>query len=159
GCPSRWTHRSASKRSKMLWRVTENQTSSTRIKAASSLLRHSPACLPKKELRSAWMAKAPGGTTYSSNVCGEASNTKRRTCGLTRASTMPAFQSDGISTSTTPDVHTRALTAMRPIRPTSQSCRSAWQHNPGRRPTYQRGNSVQKFGTAAHGHFDFDLTD
>src|SRR5262249_11094456 len=34
--------------------------------------------------------------------------------------------------STTPDVHTRALTAMRPIRPTSQSCRSAWQHNPGR---------------------------
>ena len=64
---------------------------------------------------------------------------------------MPANQLDAISTSTTPDVHTRALTALRPIRPTSRSCRSARQHNPGRGSTYRRGNSVQRFGASAGG--------
>src|SRR5262245_48112917 len=45
---------------------------------------------------------------------------------------------------TIPNVHTRALTAVRPIRLTSQRCRSARQHNNGRRSTYRRGFFVQK---------------
>ncbi|HKM74503.1 MAG TPA: hypothetical protein VJX94_31330, partial [Stellaceae bacterium] len=45
--------------------------------------------------------------------------------------------------------HTQALTALRPIRPTSQSCRSARQPKPGRRSTYRRGNSVQTIGTTS----------
>src|SRR6266851_9308610 len=45
--------------------------------------------------------------------------------------------------------HTRALTALRPIRPTSRSCRSARQPKPGRRSTYRRGNSVQTIGATS----------
>jgi hypothetical protein len=41
------------------------------------------------------------------------------------------------------------LTASRPTTPTSPSCRSARQPNPGRGSTYRRGNSVQRFGTTA----------
>jgi putative transposase len=52
-------------------------------------------------------------------------------------------------TSTTPDDHTRALTARHPIKPTSRRCPSAWQPNPGRRSTYRRGKSVQTTGTAS----------
>ena len=55
---------------KMPWLATATQKSSTRIRAASSLALLSPAYLPTEELRSAWMAKAPGGTTYSSNGYG-----------------------------------------------------------------------------------------
>jgi TPR repeat protein len=40
------------------------------------------------------------------------------------------------------DVPTRALTAPRPIKPTSSRCHSAWQPNPGRGSTYRRGKSV-----------------
>src|SRR3984893_15220209 len=45
-------------------------------------------------------------------------------------------------------VHTRALTAARPIKPTSPRCHSAWQPNPGRGSTYRRGKSVQTIGTS-----------
>src|SRR5262249_5389011 len=117
-------------------------------KAASSRVLCSPVRSPRKELRSAWMAKARGGTMCSSNVCGEVSNMKKCICGPTRAFPMPANQSDVISTSTTPDVHIRALTALRPIRRTS-SCRSARRHNPGRGSTYRRGNAAQRFGASA----------
>ena len=48
-------------------------------------------------------------------------------------------------------VHTRALTAARPIKPTSPRCHSAWQPNPGRGSTYRRGKSVQTTGTTSHG--------
>ena len=47
------------------------------------------------------------------------------------------------------DAHIRALTARRPIKPTSPRCPSAWQPKPGRRPTYRRGKSVQKTGTTS----------
>src|SRR5256884_8944565 len=43
----------------------------------------------------------------------------------------------------------RALTARRPIKPTSPRCHSAWQPNPGRGSTYRRGNSVQTTGTSS----------
>src|SRR3984893_5466349 len=43
-------------------------------------------------------------------------------------------------------VHTRALTAPRPIKPTSPRCHSAWQPNPGRGSTYRCGKSVQTTG-------------
>src|SRR2546427_8776466 len=46
-------------------------------------------------------------------------------------------------------VHTRALTAPRPIKPTSPRCHSAWQPNPGRGSTYRRGKSVQTTGTTS----------
>src|SRR5262245_48344119 len=47
------------------------------------------------------------------------------------------------------DVRTRALTAARLIEPTSTSCPSAWQPNPGRRSTYRRGKTVQTTGTTS----------
>jgi putative transposase len=50
---------------------------------------------------------------------------------------------------TTADGLTPALTAGRPIRPTSLRCRSAWQPNPGRGSTYRRGKSVQTTGTTS----------
>src|SRR5208282_5727654 len=90
-----------------------------------------------------------GGTTCSSSVCGGASNTKRCICGPTTAFPMPAIPLDAIWTSTMVGAHTQALTALRPIRPTSQSCRSARQPKPGRRSTYRRGNSVQTIGTTS----------
>src|SRR3979411_2869537 len=49
----------------------------------------------------------------------------------------------------TADVHTRALTAQHPIRPTSTRCRSARQLNPGRRSTYRCGKFVQTTGAAS----------
>src|SRR5438128_11161607 len=48
-------------------------------------------------------------------------------------------------------VHIRALTAPRPIKPTSPRCHSAWQPNPGRGSTYRRGKSVQTTGTTSVG--------
>ena len=48
-------------------------------------------------------------------------------------------------------VRTRALTASRPIKPTSPRCHSAWQPNPGRGSTYRRGKSVQTTGTTSVG--------
>jgi hypothetical protein len=36
-----------------------------------------------------------------------------------------------------------------PITPTSTRCLSAWQPNPGRGSTYQRGNPVQTTGTTS----------
>src|SRR5882757_2914775 len=43
----------------------------------------------------------------------------------------------------------RALTASRPIKPTSTRCPSAWQPNPGRGSTYRRGKAVQTTGTTS----------
>src|SRR5437660_11559253 len=48
-------------------------------------------------------------------------------------------------------VHTRALTAPRPIKPTSPRCHSAWQPNPGRGSTYRCGKSVQTTETTSLG--------
>jgi hypothetical protein len=42
------------------------------------------------------------------------------------------------------------LTAPHPITPTSPSCPSAWQPNPGRRSTYRRGKAVQTTGPTSH---------
>jgi hypothetical protein len=58
---------------------------------------------------------------------------------------------------TTAEDHTRALTARPPIKPTSRRCLSAWQPNPGRRSTYQCGDSVQTTGTTSC--FALDLED
>src|SRR5215831_7243845 len=95
------------------------------------------------------MARGLGETTCLLSVCGEASNTRRCICELTRASVKPAAPLDAISTSTMASVHIRALTALRRTRLTSPSCPSAWQPNPGRGSTYRRGNSVQRIGTTA----------
>jgi hypothetical protein len=46
-------------------------------------------------------------------------------------------------------VRTRALTASRPIKPTSPRCHSARQPNPGRGSTYRRGKSVQTTGATS----------
>src|SRR5215211_617079 len=54
------------------------------------------------------------------------------------------------STSTIAGGHIRALTASRPIKPTSPRCPSAWQPNHGRRSTYGRGKSVQTSGTTSN---------
>ena len=83
--------------------------------------------------------RALGGTTCSSSGCGAASNTRRCICGPTTASARPALRSAATWTFTMADVHTRALTARHPIKPTSPRCLSAWQPNPGRGSTYRRG--------------------
>ena len=49
----------------------------------------------------------------------------------------------------TAGVHTRALTAPHPIKPTSRRCLSAWQPNHGRRSTYRRGKSGQTSGATS----------
>src|SRR5215472_16098603 len=95
------------------------------------------------------MARALGATTCSLSACGEASNTRKCTCGPTRVSAKPAAALDATSIFTMPNVHIRALTAPLPIRLTSPSCRSARQPKLGRGSTYRRGNSVQGFGTTA----------
>jgi putative transposase len=109
----------------------------------------SPACSPTKALRSAWTARGLGGTTCSSNGYGAVSNTRRCICGPTTASARPALRPAVTWTSTTEGDRIRALTAPRPIKPTSPCCLSAWQPNPGRGSTYRRGKSVQTTGTSS----------
>ena len=82
----------ASRRWRMLWRVTARRTSSTPTRARSSPARRSPARSPATALRSAWTARELGATTCSSSACGAAS--------------------------TTAGAHIRALTALHPIKPT-----------------------------------------
>ena len=111
--------------------------------------RPSPACSPTTASRSAWTARAHGGTTYLSSGSGAASNTRRCTCEPMKASARRAARSADISTSITAGVPIRVLTAARRIKPTSPRCHSAWQPNPGRGSTYRRGNSVQTTGTSS----------
>ena len=66
GCRSPWRRRSASRRWRTPWRVTASRRSSTPTKARSSPERPSPASSPTRASRSAWTAKAPGGTMSSS---------------------------------------------------------------------------------------------
>src|ERR1019366_7540162 len=101
---------------------------------------------------SAWMARAPGGTTCSSSGCGAASNTRRFISRPTIASARPALRSAATWTSTTAADRIRALTTPHPIKPTSTRCHSAWQPNPGRCSTYRRGDSVQTTGTTSVSH-------
>jgi putative transposase len=70
----------------------------------------SPARSPATALRSAWMAKEHGGTTFSSSGCGAASNTRRYICGPTKALAKRGTRSAVISTSTTDEDPIRALT-------------------------------------------------
>ena len=67
--------------------------------------------LPTTASRSAWMARAHGGTTCSSSGFGAASNTRRCICGPTTASARPALRSAATWTSIMADDHIRALTA------------------------------------------------
>jgi hypothetical protein len=69
--------------------------------ARSSPDRLLPACSPTTALRSAWMAREPGGTTCSSNDYGAASNTRRCICGPMTASARPSRRSADTSTFTT----------------------------------------------------------
>ncbi len=66
---------------------------------------------------------------------GAVSNMRKCICGPTRASARPAHRSAEISTSTITAARIRALTARRPIKPTSTCCPSAWQPNLGRGST------------------------
>ena len=74
---SRWRRRSASRRCRTLLIATADRRSSTRTRARSSPARPSPARSPAMASPSAWMAKAPGATTCSSNGCGAASIRQR----------------------------------------------------------------------------------
>ena len=131
------------------WLVTASRTSSIQIKVRSSRERPSPACSPTMTLRSAWMARGPGGITCSSSGYGAASNTRRCICGPMTASARPALRLVATWTSITAGDRIRALTARHPIKPTSPRCQSAWQPNPGRRSTYRCGDSVQTTETTS----------
>ena len=80
-------------------------------RARSSPAWPSLACSLSKASRSAWMAKALGGTMCSSSVCGAPSNTKRYICGPMKASVMRALRSAAICGSTMSDARMGALTA------------------------------------------------
>ena len=82
--------------------ATASRTSSTLTRARSSPAQPSPVYSPTTALRSAWTAKAPGGTTCSSSGSGAASNTRRSTCEPTTASARPAHRSVGTLTSRRP---------------------------------------------------------
>src|SRR6201981_1948412 len=125
------------------------QKSSTPTRAHNSLARRSPACLPATTLPSAWMAKAPGGTTCSLSGCGAASNTRRAICEPTKLSPRHEIRSAGILTFITDDDRIRALTTAPRIKPTSIFLRSARRPNPGRGFTYRRGIAVQTTGTSS----------
>lgn len=71
-----------------------------RLNPPSSPRQTSSRCWPRAKSRSAWTAREPGVTTYSSSACGEPSNTRRSTCGPTPASQRPAPGSVGIWPST-----------------------------------------------------------
>ena len=86
----------------------------------------------------------------SSSVYGAASNTRKCICGPTKVYPRLALRSAATWTFIMAGVHTRALTAPRPIKPTSPRCRSAWQPNPGRGSTYRRGKSVQTTETTSN---------
>ena len=100
-----WRH------SKMPWLITESPKSSIPIRARSSPARPSPASSRSKASRSAWMARALGGTMSSSSGYGAPSNTRRYICEPMRASARHALRSVAIYTSTTSDARMRALTA------------------------------------------------
>ena len=85
----------------------------------------------------------------SSSDCGAASNTRRCICGPTKASARRAPRSVDISISIMAADRIRALTTPHRIKPTSTSSHSAWRPKPGRRSTYQRGDSVQTTGTSS----------
>src|SRR5437899_8075139 len=70
-------------------------------------------------------------------------------CGTTKAYSRLALRSAATWTFIMAGVHTRVLTAARPIKPTSPRCHSAWQPNPGRGSTYRGGKSVQTTGTTS----------
>ena len=80
---------------------------------------------------------------------GAALNTRRCICGPTKASATPELRSAATWTFIMADVHTRALTASHPIKPTSRRCPSAWQPNPGRGSTYRSGKTVQTTGSSS----------
>ena len=132
-----------------LARATASRRSLTPTRVRNLPVKPLPACWPRTASRSAWTAKAPGGTTCSSSGCGEASSTRRSTCGLTTVSARHDNRSAAIWTSTTAAGLTRALTVRHLIRLTSIRCPSAWRPNPGRGSTYRRGKSVQTSGTTS----------
>ena len=107
------------------------------------------ACSPTTALRSAWTARAPGGTTSSSSGCGAVSSTRRSISEPTTTCPRRAPRSGATSTSTIAAGRIRALTAPHPITPTSPRCPSARRHNPSRRSTYRRGKTVQTTGATS----------
>src|ERR1700758_5276574 len=117
----------------MPWLVMVGRKSSTPTRAHNSLARRSPACLPATTLPSAWMAKAPGGTTCSLSGCGAASNTRRSIYEPTKLSPRHEIRSAGILTFITDDDRIRALMTAPRIKPTSIFLRSARRPNPRQR--------------------------
>src|SRR5258705_9501604 len=98
--------------------------------------------------------RAHGRTTCSSSGHGAASRTRRCISEPTAACPRRAHRLGATSTSTIAAGRTRALTAPHPITPTSPSCPSAWQPNPGRRSTYRRGKAVQTTGPTSMSGID-----
>ena len=80
----------------------ENRRSSTPIRVASLPARPSPGGSKKKGSRSAWMARAAGAITSSSNVSGSPSSTRRSTCTPTPRFRRPELPSPATWSSTTP---------------------------------------------------------
>jgi hypothetical protein len=145
----RWRRPSASRRWKMLSRVTAGRTSSTPTKVRSSPVRPLPASSPTTASPSAWMAKGLGETTCSSSGFGKASNTRTSICEPMKPSARREARLVDISTFTTGDDRIRALTTAPRIKPTSIFLRSARRPNPGRRSTYRRGIIVHIIGTGS----------
>ena len=83
-CRTPWIRTSVSKRWRKLYSALKRRRSSIPTKGPSSPVKRSPTCSRTTPSRSAWMARADGWTTCSSNVCGAASSTRTCTCGPTK---------------------------------------------------------------------------
>src|SRR4051812_2476114 len=86
-----------------------------------------PACCSRPGSPSAWMAKAPGATTSSSNGSGDRSSTRRCISGPTTRSARPARRLAAIWPSIMAGDPMRALTGKHRTRPTSPGCRKPQQ--------------------------------
>ena len=91
--------------------------------------------------------KGACGTTCSSSACGAASNTRRRICGPTKAYPMLALRSAATWTFIMGGVHTRVLTAPRPIKPTSPAATPLGSLTPAEAPLIPAWASLQCFYT------------
>ena len=127
GCRTPWIRTSVSRRWRKLYSALKRRRSSIPTKGPSSPVKRSPTCSRTTPLRSAWMARADGWTTCSSNVCGAASSTRTYTCGPTKRP--PSFGQDwpATSVSTTPGAVTAHWTDAPPMRCTSTRLTAIWQ--------------------------------
>ena len=108
---------------------------------SSSPATTSPACCSRLTSRSAWMARAPGGTTSLSSDSGDRSNTRRCISGLRHC--REARASIGRYLAFTMDEPHSSLDRQTPDQAYFNPLPQSGQPNPGRAPLIAAANAVQ----------------